>query len=555
MPADVAAVAGVASLDPAPAGRRPGAVIAGVTARKALRSGVLWGYVFGIYVASSAFGYAGTYKTAAARERFAAAFGSNIAINALIGPARDIQTVAGFTVWRSLGVLSIVGAVWGLLAATRLLRGEEDAGRWELLLVGQTTRRRAAAQAIAGLGAGLVVLWGLTTVITIIVGQSSKVDIPPSPSLFLALALVAPAAVFLAVGALSSQLAATRRQAAGYAAAFLGASYALRMVADSGTGLEWLRWLTPLGWVEELQPFTHPQPLVLLPIAGLVAGLTLTAVHLAGRRDLGTSTLPDRARASVHARLLFGTTGLTVRLVRGSVLAWVAATAAAALLVGFVSKQAGRSLQGSESVERVLTRLGAPGLDAETYLGVAFLVVAVMAAFLGAGLLGAMRAEEADGHLEHLLVRPVSRSRWMGGRLAVAMSALVSSGLVAGVFAWLGAASQHTGVGLPTLLDAGLNVVPPSWCVLGIGVLVFGVRPRAATGVVYGLVCWGLLVEIIGGAISLNRWVLDTSVFHQMTAAPAVSPNWTSGGGLVALGTAAAAIGMVAFARRDLVGE
>ena len=48
----------------------------------------------------------------------------------------------------------ILGAVWGLLTSTRLLRGEEDSGRWDLLLCGQTTRRGATAQAIAGLGAG-----------------------------------------------------------------------------------------------------------------------------------------------------------------------------------------------------------------------------------------------------------------------------------------------------------------------------------------------------------------------------------------------------------------
>ena len=43
---------------------------------------------------------------------------------------------------------------FGLLTATRLMRREEDSGRWELLLAGQTTRRRAAVQAVAGLAAG-----------------------------------------------------------------------------------------------------------------------------------------------------------------------------------------------------------------------------------------------------------------------------------------------------------------------------------------------------------------------------------------------------------------
>jgi len=537
------------------AGRWPAAVIAWQTARKAVRSGALWGYVFGAYVATSAFGYAVTYKTPAAREKFAATFGSNVAINALIGPARQLQTVAGFTVWRCLGVLSIVGAVWGLLTSTRLLRGEEDAGRWELLLSGQTTRRRAVVEALFGLGAGLFVLWALTAVITVLVGRSSKVNISPSSALFLAVTLVAPAAVFLASGALASQLAATRRQAAGYAATLLGAFYALRMVADSGTGLQWLRWLTPLGWVEELKPFTSPRPLVLIPIIALVLVLASSAAYMSGRRDLGASTLPDRATSAMHPALLSGPTRLAVRLVRASVIAWCVGIAAGSLLIGFVSKQAGNSLKGNTSVGRVLARLGAPGLNAETYLGVGFLIAAIMVAFLGAGLLGSTRAEEADGHIDHLLARPVSRSSWIGGRLAVTTVALVLGGLGAGVFAWLGAASQHSGVSVGSLVAAGMNVVPPAMCVLGIGALTLGVRPRATSAVVYGLISWALLVEIIGGAINLNHWVLDTSVFHQMTAAPAISPNWSVEAVLAAVGVAAGSLGVLAFGRRDLAGE
>ncbi len=181
----------VALRSPSPAGRWPSAVVALRTGRKAARSGALWGYVFGAYVASAALGYAATYKTLAAREKFAAAFGKNAATDALIGPAHQIQTIAGFTAWRCLGVLSIVGAVWGLLIGTRLLRGEEEAGRWELLLAGQTTRRRAAGQALAGLGMGLAALFCLTAIITAVIGRSAKVHVSVGASIYFALALVA----------------------------------------------------------------------------------------------------------------------------------------------------------------------------------------------------------------------------------------------------------------------------------------------------------------------------------------------------------------------------
>lgn len=537
------------------AGRSPGTVVARLTARKAMRSGVLWGYVFGLYVASSALGYAASYKSVAQRDQLAETFGSSAGINALIGPAHQIQTVAGFTAWRSLGVLSIVGAVWGLLAGTRLLRGEEDAGRWELLLVGQTTRRRAAAQALAGLGAGLLTLWIIPAISAVVVGRSSKVGIAAGSALFLALALVSSAAVFLAAGALASQLAATRRQAAAYAGTALGVSYALRMVADSGTGLGWLRWASPLGWVEELQPLTAPRPLVLLPIAGLVAGLAGLAVHLAGSRDLGASTIPDRPSARAHTRLLSGPTGLTLRLIRPVVFGWVVAIAVSALMLGLIAKSAGSALSSSSTGRQVISQLGARGAGAHAYLGVAFLIVGVLVALIAAGQVGAARGEEAAGRLEHLLVRPVSRSSWLAGRVSVTIGVLVLAGLAAGVFAWLGAASQDSGVGLAGLLGAGLNLVPPAVFVLGAGALALGVRPRAASGVTYGVLAWSFLVELVGGIVKANHWLLDTSVFHQMAAAPAVPANWTTGAVLVAVGVLAAVLGAIALRRRDLAGE
>ena len=539
---------------PARAGRNPATVVASSTARRAVRTGVLWGYLFGVTVASSAYSYASAYKTAAERARVAALFGSNTGLAALNGPARQIQTVTGYTVWKSFMFLIIVGSVWGLLTGTKLLRGEEDAGRWELLLAGQTTRRGAVAQALAGLGAGAATLWALTAVITVVVGYLPKISLPVGPSLFLSVALVTPAVMFLAAGAFASQLAATRRQAAAYAGAALGACYAVRLVADSGTGLAWLRWVSPLGWAEELQPLTSPRPLALLPIAGLTVALGGGAVYLAGRRDLGASILPDRGSTRPHTRLQ-GPVGLAARLARPALLGWAAAIAALGLLMGFIAKQGGKALTSSSSAEKVFSRLGAHGGSAGAYLGFTFLTVAWLVAFMAAGQVTATRAEEAEGRLDNLLVRPVSRWSWLAGRVALATAALVAAGLLAGLFAWAGAASQDSGVSLASLLGAGINVVFPALAVLGIGVLAMGVWPRATTAVTYGVLAWSLLIELAGGFFGSNHWLLDTSVFHHMAAAPAVSPDWVSAATLTAVGAAAALLGGVAFARRDLASE
>ena len=534
--------------------RSPGTVVLGQTARKATRSGVFWGYLFGVVVASSAISYTQIYKTQADREHLAAAFGSNNATSALFGPAPQLQTVAGFTVFKSFMTLMILGAVWGLLTSTRLLRGEEEAGRWELLLSGQTTRRRAAGHALVGLAAGVATIWVITAVLTVLAGRDSKVDIAAGPALFFALTLVTTPIMFVAVGALTSQLAATRRQAATYAAWVLGASYALRLVADSGVGMHGLIWASPLGWVEELQPLTSPWPLAYLPIVAFTVVVAIIAVHLTGKRDVGSSVFPDRVHASPRLRLLQGQVGLSIRLMRPTVVAWWCAIAATGLLMGLVAKAAGGTISGS-SVQTVFSRLGASGTGAEAYLGVTFLIQAVLVAFVAAGQASAARSEERDGHLDNLLVRPVSRPSWFGGRLGVATVVLLAGGVIAGVMTWIGTLTQDAGVGLGTLVGAGVNVVPPSICILGIGALAFGVWPRATSVVVYAVLGWSLLVEVVGGVVASSHWLVDTSLFHQMAAAPAVAPNWTTDGAMVGIGAVSAAAGSVAFRRRDIVGE
>jgi ABC-2 type transport system permease protein len=511
----------------------------------------VWGYIFGIIVASSAISYTTIYSTQADREALDTAFGNNNATAALFGPGTALQTVGGFTVFKSYMTVMVLGALWGLLTSTRLLRGEEDAGRWDLVLTGQVTRRGATVQVFGGLGAGLVALWLIVAVITVLAGLDSKVDFGVGSSLYFALAQVTTAAMFLAVGALTSQLAATRRQAATLAGWFFGASYVLRTVADAGVGVHGLIWLSPLGWAEELRPLTSPNPVAILPIFAFTAIVGVVAAELAGRRDVGSGILQDRSHALARLRLLTGHLGLSVRLLRPTLTAWAVALGATGLILGVVAKQAGGTISGS-SVQEVFSRLGATGTGAQEFLGVSFLIVAVMEGFVAAGQVTSMRTEEAEGRFDNLVAQPVSRPSWVGGRLLIAVVSLVGAAVVTGLLTWIGTSAEGGGVSIGTLLEAGINVVPPALCVLGLGILAFGAVPRAASYIVYGILGWSLVVEVVGGVGSGRRWLLDTSLFHQMAAAPAVHPNWTVNAAMTGVGAVATVAGTLAFARRDL---
>ncbi|MHB1739687.1 MAG: hypothetical protein ACYCXA_09475 [Actinomycetes bacterium] len=537
------------------AGRHPGAVVSEQVLRRAARSGVGWGLVFGVYVAAQTLAYASVYKTQAARDQFARAYSSNIGLSALFGPAHNLNTVAGYASWRLLGVLTILGAIWGLLTSTRLMRGDEEAGRSELLLAGQTTRRRGAAQAAAGLGGGLVALFVLTAGGTVLTGRASSVGFSLGQSLYLSVTLVAGAATFLAVGALTSQLATTRRRAVSMAGAAFGVAYALRMVADSDPGLRWLVWLSPLGWIEESRPLMHPRPAALLQVLALVVILVAETVYLAGVRDLGAATLPDRNRSEPRLTLLNNPTGLALRLVRPVALGWLFAITAFSVLVGSVAEASTKDAAGSTGVHEALGRLGGHGSLVEIYLALTFLLLALIIGLVAAGQVTAIRAEESEGRLENLVVRLLSRTSWFAGRFGLSGLLLVLAALVTSIGTWAGAASQHSGVGFASLILAGLNIAAPSLFLLGLGALLLGVWPRRASAVVYGYLAWSFLIEFLAAVVHADHWVLDTSVFFHMAPAPATSPDWASAAVITGLGLAGTVAGGILFGRRDVIGS
>ena len=81
------------------------------------------------------------------------------------------------------------------------------------------------------------------------------------------------------------------------------------------------------------------------------------------------------------------------------------------------------------------------------------------------------------------------------------------------------------------------------------------VWPRWTTYSVYGILGWSLLVGIVGVVGTHSRWLLDTSPFHHMAAAPVVDSNWMVNAIMIAVGAAGAVLGGLAFQYRDMTGE
>src|SRR5581483_9666880 len=270
--------------------RWPRLAIARHVERRARLWALVWGFVFGVQALTQAKGFSALYPTAASRMKLA---GSLQSYAVLVGPARHTETVAGFVVWKLLVFCAVIAAIWGVRASVGLLRGQEDSGQWEMLLAGPVTKGWATAQALLGLGLALLEMFALTAAFTLLAGSLPGVRFSTAGSLLFAATLVSAGAMFLAIGALASQLRAQHGEANTLAMVVLGGTYLVSMVANSRGSLGWLRWYTPFGWIEEVNPFRDFQPLALVLIATLTAVCAAAAIALAGRRDLLAGVLPE----------------------------------------------------------------------------------------------------------------------------------------------------------------------------------------------------------------------------------------------------------------------
>ena len=504
--------------------------------------------LFGIYGYIQPVGFRHTYPTIESRLQFARSFANNKAVVLFYGKAYNILTVGGYSAWRVGGTLAIVAAVLGVVAAVRALRAEEDAGRAELVLAGIVGRGSAFCAAIAGVAAGALTLW-LAETAGLLGG-----GLPAAGSMYLALSDVTVMAVFVGIGALASQLAPTRRVAIELGVAAVGVSWLLRIAADTSSGVEWLRWVTPLGWAEELRPFTGPQPLVLLLPAAATLALLALAARIAGARDVGTGVLVVSDSAEPRPWLLSSPTAQALRRELPTLVAWVVGVGLFGIVMGVVSKSVS-SAGISKRLSRALAKLGSGSvLTPSGYLGFAFIFFVLAVALFACSQIAAARHEESDEQLETLFAQPVSRRSWLGGRLLLAVAGMLSVAATASILTWLGAASQGVSVPLLRMLEAGANCLPVGLLFLGLCALAYALVPRASTGIAYGLVAVGFLWYLTGALVGAPKWLVDLTPFEHVGLVPAAAFRPISAVAMAAIGVAVALLSLWAFERRDLAG-
>lgn len=517
--------------------------------RQVWRGAAIWSAVIALVLSAGISTYETAYKAPAARAALAASVGRMPTFQALYGKAWAVDTLGGFLAWRYGDLMTLLVAIWALLTVSRVLRGDEETGRAESLLAGRASPRRVVVTelAVTAAGCGLI---ALAVALACLAG-----GLPVGGSALFGAMVGLGGIVFGAVAALTSQLFDARRRAAGWAGALLGGSYLVRALADGSPRLGWLGWATPLGWTERIRPFTGGNPAPLLLSLGVALALGSAAVWLRDRRDTGAGLVPERAGRD-RGRPLGSALALDWRLSTGALVAWGVGMLVGLFVLGYLAKDVVTFAKDNPTIDDMMRGIYGFSLTSATgFVGISFTVVAMLlAVYAGTHLLNA-REEESASRADHVLVGGATRAGWLGARLAVATCAVLVLAFLSAVGVWLGVLAGGATLSFLDALRGSFNVVPAAVLFGGLAVAAFGLAPRATAYVAFGTVTVSYVIEVLGGLSDAPSWLLDCSPFTHIAPVPARPVDVTATLVMIAIGLAAAGVGLAAFARRDIASD
>jgi ABC-2 type transport system permease protein len=482
-------------------------------------------------------------STTAERASFAASIMASAAQRALYGNVYN-DSLGAIGIWKA-GMFHTLIAVAVILTVIRHTRAEEESGRAEL--VDSTVIGR-----YAGLTAALLMTFG-ASIATGLIGTAGLLttDVAPSGSLAFGLALACSGLVFAAVAAVAAQLSVSARTARGIAFAVLGAAFALRAVGDAGSGS--LSWLSPLGWSLQVRPYAGDRWWVLLLHLAATAALTVAAYGLLRGRDVGAGLIGERDGPAAAPPTLSGPFGLAWHLHRGTLLAWTIGLCLYGLLAGSVVHGIGDQFGSNAILREIIDRLGGSAALEDSFLVLAFSLLAVAAAALAISMTLRLAQEETAQHAENILAAAVGRTRWVASHLFMTITgsaaALLSAGAIGGLV--YGAAAGDVGGKLSTVIALAAVQLPAVWLLAAVTVALFGVLPRFTSAAWAVLVAF-VAVYLLGSVAGYSHWLVDVVPFTHTQHMPDRSLSAAPVLWLLTIDAVMIAVGLLCFRRRDL---
>jgi ABC-2 type transport system permease protein len=503
-------------------------------------------------------GYAGVTQSYATHQDRVEVL-SAVMANPVIMMFRGLPSGASegqFLSFEILPWLTLLAALMSTFLAVRHTRGDEEAGRTELLAATPAGRALpTVATIIHGVAANVIL--GILVALALI-GSS----LPSAGSWLTGAVSAATGIAFFGVGLVAAQLMRTSRGANSLTVWILVAAFLVNGMGNvAGTPSDDLTriassgsvWASPFGWAAQARPYDtdDPWPVVLALVVGLV--LAAGSVGLQWMRDIGEGFIPARPGRIFARPALSGPHALVWRLTNGAIIGWAVGGALTGILATRLSGLAGQIAGQNPAVEQILDKIGKAGDLQETVVTVFFTMMGILAACAAVQVLARARQEEAHGTAEIVLAQPVGRVRWLRDDLLVATVAIaifVAAGMLAAFAGLAGNEDAPALAKVVTVVGLGQGLAA---CVFTVATaLVFVLLPRGTIAIAWALVMLATVFGLFGPLFGLPQW---TTRFSPFAVTPVVMNGTADLRGtwwLVLIVAVGAAASLVLMRRRQL---
>lgn len=523
--------------------------------RQGIKGATIIGLVAGFMVFIQGVGYAESYPDKASQDRFAEEMQSVPSLGILYGSPSELSAgVDGYIVYRVAAFMSLIIAVWGLMAITKLLRGSEQDGHWEVIRSGSVTALSGTLHTSLGFLYAFLVSALIGTVLTIIIGTIPSISMGASTAILVCCTLYGPAIVFIGLGILVSQLAITRRRALLYGLAVMAIFYFIRSIGNIHPDYHDLLYYSPFGWNMLISPVISPNIWWLLPLL-IIASFFFTAGILLSRRDLESSIINESTKVTSRFFLLGSPWKLALRQNVWVFSAWGLLSIAMGVIVASILDVATNATAGSSVLSQAVESLAGTTSDLRlAFLGAGIIFIVLVLMILATVIINSIKDDETRQYLDTILVQPTSRTMWLTSRLVLGFFAVLTISFLTMTLVYL-AAPQNLPIEFGKFGALSVAMIGSVLFLMGIGILVYGLLPRLSVIAMYTVIAWSFLIDLTSSVITLNEWVLKTSLFHYMTFNVAQWPDWQTFAWLACLGVAMMAMGIYFFTKRDIVAE
>ncbi|MCS5480030.1 hypothetical protein NYP18_10230 [Corynebacterium sp. YIM 101645] len=474
---------------------------------------IIWSVCLWAFLAIFPPAYENYYPTPADRTAFLTGIQQNAGMTAVWGPLETPASLGQIVMWEAGSLLSILASVMSVLMMVGLHRKEEHQGQMELRLSTGINRMAPAAAAL------------LTTAVTsLVVGAGSGVVLAVSglyvDEMPLQGAVVAGATFALVMfgSALLAQLvllfvdnpAALTR----VGLVTIAASVIVRATADSQR-IEWLNWLSPLGWKTLVRPFVHDDWAAVAAIAAMCLLGSAAALFAERHREYGQALfrLPVLPRRRV--RRVRGPVHLSMVLNRGTIVAWTLVVAALAAFFIAITGSLSEWMEAEENIGQIFKNIFDTGDMKTEFITYVAKLCGILVATMGIQAIVTYRSGEIDRTVD--LQRSTGIRRWvpLGSAALIGWTAVLSgttATMVGGVYG-LWSQDSTTAGDYDNLLLAAWSQLGPALLLTAVAVALVGLFPRFAH-FAWAPVITAAVLTLFGPILNAPQWLIDLSPFE-----------------------------------------